>query len=600
VIELANLVPAGHPWYENPRAIIDANTLLPVYSSFYRVDKREELLQHIIKGTGNYARALLGTLPQSGIRTENYRFCGECVKESLKGGFPVSRLEHQPSFVRVCAKHSTSLVHGCMKCYRSSRSLTRWQMAGECTCTGAFFEWEKFEGGPSDYESALWLSRQVRQLLLTPPPDDVDLASRVAEMVKANFTGRTGLDGIAIWAALEKKFGLESLRKLGINVPTSSSKAYWPQSLISQRSIAEGRGPLLKFLLLSSLVVDDVNVLYEGQNFKEPSVPNKAPIAKGYSTIRINRTHEGSEKERLLAALKSHTSIQAAASSLGMYFYTFTGGLIAAGISVPISQRILAKYGELKLQQIREDLSLGVPKRSVAKNNKVTMNVVERVELANPELAVAHRSATIDRTRDAHRKAMLNYKKLNPKAGRNEIALANGGAVDWLRIHDKNWLRDFWPAKKNGNRLGQGQARHVKRDWAALDAKLVDESLDLIAAERDSANRPRRITVTRICNELKVLHANLAKLPRLKTTLEENAETKEQALIRVIKWAIIQYAKFEIPLTAQKFIAIASLTHEVVRNNRAKIVFEAQRANIPINMRSSFALVRDDEIVNFT
>ena len=87
-------------------------------------------------------------------------------------------------------------------------------------------------------------------------------------------------------------------------------------------------------------------------------------------------------------ALNSHSSLLAAARSLGMYFNKFTGGLVAAGISVPISEKILAKYGKPKLQQIREDLILGIPKKSIARNNKVTMNVVERVQLANPELAV--------------------------------------------------------------------------------------------------------------------------------------------------------------------------------------------------------------------
>ncbi len=134
---LPDIAPRGHPWHNDHRRLIYENTLIPLFTSYFRYDKRAEVVNNVVHGTGNYARALIGTVPSDGLQTNNYKFCRLCLLADLESGVPVSYLEHQPSFVRVCATHYEPLTNGCVACLQSPRRMSRWVMAGTCNCNNA-------------------------------------------------------------------------------------------------------------------------------------------------------------------------------------------------------------------------------------------------------------------------------------------------------------------------------------------------------------------------------------------------------------------------------------------------------------------------------
>lgn len=584
---LADIAPRGHPWHDDPRRMLEYHTLIPLFSSFFRLNLRLELMDHILNGTGNYARALIGSLPKEGLQTKTYRYCQSCLARDLLSGIPVSYRHHQPSFVRVCAEHCEPLVNGCTACFTSARGGSRWVMAGTCDCANPHFPPETIERRSGQFKTWLWIARQVKVLIDNPPPQHVSLSLKLSNRMLLRFKSPFGLNAQQISDEIQAAFEADILQTFGITL-NAESGPYWPVKMVN-RGVDVERGPLLRSLILSKLVCEDVSDLYT-----DPERPSLIVSAakNSYTNIRAERSRHLT-KEELVAALSKHEHVLSkAAESMGMWLYPFVGALIAHGIKSPLPERYIKLLGT-KLDKIRNELKSGLPKKEIAERYGITLNVMDRIQLDQPQLAEDHRTSVFLRLRSHHRKSFEEYRSAHPDATRDQIAKALIGALNWLRPHDAEWLREAWPPKNSGSKSKNFKPVGYKRDWQSFDSLMEAAAIDFVADEKSGRRRPRRVTYSRVCHAIEILPANLPKMPRLQSVLATECETKDHFMERLIVWAVYEYSKLDIPLNQEAFRLLASLGGSAVKRHAMEIIREAKKLMIPIQGNSMFAALAE-------
>lgn len=472
--DLAARMPPGHPWRHRPLSIVEDHTLVPIFTSFAGLDDRVAANEAIALGKLTNPTAFFGLSVSDGLNMRTYKFCRHCVVDDWQKGFPVSYREHQPSFVRVCAKHGDPLVRGCTVCFAANNSAARWQLTGDCRCGGAFFEFDLQGCANSELEGWLWLSRQVSWLCRQRPPSHACAASVLKEKLKKAFGYRGGISPKLVHEGLVAAFGSSVLGMLGLDqARDGSTSSSWPS-----RTFSSKRRPfdLIKLLTLSRLVSEDVSELFQPATQSVVAAPPEA--AAGYSRARDERVVR--DKETLLSALRLRDyALSAVAAELNVSSYSLAAELAAARIRVPLSVSQVKRLGPERIREAQLRLRAGEQKLSIKRRLALSEWSLLLIELDTPDLADAHRQAVIDEQRNFHRTALSDWLKERQGATRSEIASELVATVDWLRRFDESWLHATWPAKKKAEEVSAAMPR---RDWASKDVVARGELQDLLQA----------------------------------------------------------------------------------------------------------------------
>lgn len=130
VVELAKRMTEGHPWCNNPRKIVENHTIVPLFLHSSSADFYEYKIQEISHGLNGNPSATLGLTKRkkaNGLNGRyNSKFCTTCVTEDIENfGFPVLYRQHQPAFVKYCARHSCPLHFSCVNCNTRTREIGR-------------------------------------------------------------------------------------------------------------------------------------------------------------------------------------------------------------------------------------------------------------------------------------------------------------------------------------------------------------------------------------------------------------------------------------------------------------------------------------------
>jgi len=194
-----NTVPDSHKWSQRNFTSMDPET--ERWAAWLSELTGVAALDHLALVPWRPLLGVQGLLPKSD------RWCPCCLAEDRSTGRdPYLRLSWDVAPVSVCLNHKVELAHQCPHCSRTKiRNRAAIVVPGYCTSCGGFLG---DAVTPPATPEALWIARQVEQMLANPPIslEDVILADTLREVVTrmsggnvARFAKRIGLSKSGVW-----------------------------------------------------------------------------------------------------------------------------------------------------------------------------------------------------------------------------------------------------------------------------------------------------------------------------------------------------------------------------------------------------------------
>lgn len=150
-------------------------------------------------------------LSNPGLAAMSNRWCPCCLSEDkAAGNTPYLRLAWDVAPVTACLRHKVALVSGCPHCEKSNvRNRASTVIPGYCTACGGFLGDALTE---TTTPGALWVARQVGQMLSHAPMVSTDGVGALLEMViermadgrVATFAQKLGLSRSGVWHWVNK------------------------------------------------------------------------------------------------------------------------------------------------------------------------------------------------------------------------------------------------------------------------------------------------------------------------------------------------------------------------------------------------------------
>ncbi len=592
---LAEAMPEGHPWFDNPSGIVAHHTLVPLYVHFASPRRADSVLTAIqTNSTANPAASLGLTIAASRNLSSGYKFCPECVAHdvSTRGrGFSVAYREHQPPFVRACALHLRPLLFGCGVCQANRKALGMWQMAGRCDCKSPQHEPAHTVRDDPVYEASVsWLAKQVRSILSKDRPaceESMGVRLRAA-LDQSGFKGRTGLDSDAVESALTSRFGLAFLQSVDAPGTTrSAAGSRWPSRLLGSTTMNGERTPnVLLSLLLTGLVADNIDGLWTAM--PDQSVQPSLPVPSGYSTPR-ELGREMLSKEAIESALQaSKGKIAAAALSLQVSPSNLAVDMQRQGIRLRLPAVTAKRLGPDLIAAVKQALQAGTAKAEIQRSLGISEWSLQLIELDAPKLREVHRKATIEMQRSAHRRAVLQHLHLHPSARRTDIATDCAAAFDWLRRFDSAWLERSLPRPRRAKNNGRGP----RKDWTQIDRACAATIRATAREELEQQSRPTRLTPTRLLRAAGVLNKEASLVPLAVHEAKACSESEDAFLRRKIKWALVEYSNQHVPVSINKLRRVAGLPPRRLIRYGEYIVEIACALSLTIDARCALSPLR--------
>lgn len=591
-----SILPSGHPWEGAPEQIVRNHTLTPLFLHFAHPKRAAEALTTIANGDSANPAATLGvTVTQLRSLQHTGKFCPECVEHDRHTlGYPVLYRQHQPPFVRMCAIHARPLHSSCVRCQISRTGVSMWRVAGRCGCneplTPPLFE----TGHDAQMEASwLWLSQQVNAILAAPIPSEPIATHLFTALKNSGFAAtRGGLASAAMTEALVDRFGEPLLRELGVGGWCEHETCGLRPSRLLTRSAIDGRRipNVLRMLLVTRLITDDITTLWEPR--APASIQRKDHSPAGYGQRSCNGRAHLDAQAISMALDAAGGKITVAAQRLGVHSYVLASDMRRQGIRLRLPPVTARRLGAERLTAIRSALKQGIPKNKIAQQFDVSEWSILLVELDQPELGAAHREATIALQQEKHREVLRSFFRGTPSKTRHEFATSHAGTYDWLRENDRDWLDGNLPSP-NRNRKRDKETRAARKDWNKLDEDALSMIRHTAQEELTKADRPTRLTPTRLLSTAGALGAigrkNKHHYPRTKIEAENLAEAREQFLNRTIRWALKRYAAQRIPISTNQLRRVARLSARQLIAQRDCVIEVAAELGLTFDARCSLA-----------
>lgn len=140
---------------------------------------------------------------------------------------------------------------------------------------------------------------------------------------------------------------------------------------------------------------------------------------------------------------------------------------------------------------------------------------------------------TFDKEMEARRKQWLSVRKQNPRARRKHLITLAPYAYYWLSRHDPKWLDENMP------RARVNKPEPVRVSWKTWDRRFP-KAIEKLAQEiRTRKGPPIRVSKEEIIRRLEHrawLEHHLDKLPKTALALGKFVESREEFLIRRVRW----------------------------------------------------------------
>lgn len=586
---LAKLVPEGHPWYDDPHKIIRDNTVTPLYIAFSSEEERIRVVQSIADGTASSPSKLLGASATGELRhSKTYKFCRKCVLSDWQNGFAISYCHHQPPFVRVCALHEEPLISGCNACFTHVAAAGRWNMAGECSCSKAFFSFDSCGMNARDFDGWLWLAQQTYSILKIDSRPKAAPAEILRGHLGRKFGSNGGLSVVQIVEAATELFSAEILQYLEITGRDSSrNSTYWIRSAFQKSSgsdVLTGQGNFARLLILLRLVTDDVLNLFLETHFPaDESSKSRSRAEVVYSISKLRKSPE--DRELLKFALEENSyKISPASRSLGLATPgNLVSLLLANAIRVPLSKRQVSEIGQEKIVLIQSSLTAGDSNKFVMSKFAVPSWTLTLIKLDNPSLHSLQRQAAFQRQRAKHRAEVEEFLRLHTNATRTTIKKTLSATTDWLSKRDLEWYKNSLPPPSPLRGVG---GRKTRKDWPSIDARAVQHLKGVVADQETALGRPLRRSATFLRKAIKIPPNSMKRLPLLKAALLELAESRSTYLERRIRWALNEYLNLDVPLSMDRLRMLGSISPVDLRSMADFIETEAIALGLVIDART--------------
>lgn len=136
--------------------------------------------------------------------------------------------------------------------------------------------------------------------------------------------------------------------------------------------------------------------------------------------------------------------------------------------------------------------------------------------------------------REQYRNTWLTLQKGYPQKGIKELRLADEKTYSWLYRDDREWFKENSPSKKY-------VYVNKRVDWQQRDLELLPKVKMIVQKMLSSNEKPKRICISAIGNELGIrtlLQKHLDKLPATKAYIESVNDTDADFRVRRLNWAI--------------------------------------------------------------
>lgn len=584
---LAAAMPVGHSWCNNPEAIVSHHSLVPLYLHFADRTRAKEAKAQLASGSSGNPSATLGITVAAGSASGPiHKFCPACVQEDReKRGFSVGYREHQPEFVRVCARHGVGLLYGCTRCPANRRAARRWTMVGECSCETPTFG-EVVTSGESNLVARgwRWMSEQAAAILSTTSAPERPLLPILREAFLARgLLGGSGVNA-RIRDALVERFGEDLLVQVGAISRRQRNAPAWMARLLGEHNGQRACVPnVLRALLLTGLVADGVTEL-ACTNWARPATPTRTP--QGYSQT-------GTLTRPVLDAQTIRSSIEAAknnlfraAEALSVSPSVLAVDMRRQGVGLALSKSFVERIGSDTLERVWSALRAGETKKSIQEKYKISEWSLQLIELDQLGLASEHRAAAIESTRQMHRDEVLRHIRRKPVDGRMAVARACPGAVDWLRRFDAEWLREKVARKAPA----PGIKRARRRPWDKQDEVFAARIEKAAIEELGKSTRPVRLTASLLRRVAGVRASASSKLlPLTFAAAKQRAEEVRDFECRKIKWALGEYKTLQRPLSMNLFRRLVSMEPKRLKRHSRLIADQAMKHGIAVDGRCALA-----------
>jgi len=536
--ELCQQMPKGHPWSSQPKTLLDQNTLLPLYLYFASPEKREELLTRCSTST-HRTNATLGLSSQasSNLRVPlNARHCATCVANDIERlGYSVTYRQHQPSFVKICATHQETLRLNCINCL-PAKPCQYWRMAGVCDCAEPVTPPLLEDPATPDFNNWLWLSEQVLHVTSSQVVSSRNHQEILnSALRKQGFEWPNGhMNRQKIDSTLIDIHGTSILTQLG--VLSQSTDNFSGNKLLlksSTRANTSNHVPsIAQMLLIAKLAVptlSDLDFIPAEANPKER--PRPTYISRPRSTPFT--------REQIIATLKkTNFKFRPTAELLSISVSKLQGELRHFLIPIPLDNNFLKKHGQTIIDEALELLRSGQDRRSIGVKLTLDVKVLERIEIANPDIKANHHLARFALAQSTYRERYSELVTLHPGASVSELRKISKPCVDWIERYDRAWFLEQPRAPRKSYTPVPNYEKMEARDGAA--SELIEKTaLD----ELSKTSRPIRLSKSKLLASANIFSetaSTLARFPKAFVITRKYAETKEIFYRRLLKWALLQ------------------------------------------------------------
>ncbi|MDB5981884.1 MAG: hypothetical protein JWQ69_2899 [Pseudomonas sp.] len=584
IVELAESMAEGHPWCNNPRQIVENHTVVPLFLQSSSAEFYESTMQEISNGLNGNPSATLGLTKRSKttIRRLRYnsKFCPACVTQDIERfGFPVLYRQHQPEFVKYCARHSCPLHFSCVNCSTRTRAIM-WRMAGQCDCetpnTPVVIDTETDE---ISEDSLLWVAQQVDHLLQANSPH-TDITCNLRELLQSHELIRPAgqIRNSALINALEHEIGSKLLYEFGFIVECPR-KGPLRHDLARVFHTNHNGTNIIYNLFVAKLFCDDIrdiSKICESQKFLALN-PRKSQNKKHYVDNELIQN----------ALIKAKGVVSTAAKIVKLNVGAFRTAARHNQIALPLNKKQCNRIGWQLLQEIRAALKNGMGFNEACRVFALGKHTTSLIFGDQPHLLLCGKSNK-DLLKIQHAKEKLSeLVESQPNITRTELRKTLSSSMDVVLINDSSWASENIPVIKRVK-----YSAHDRSDWTERLQKIRLSVEAEKKREFNKTERPTRLTATRLIKDSGVAHPNSFPEPykfEISKIFETASESKDSFHDRLIEWAVAEYAKLLIPISSNKLRRIARLPIKDLLNCRELVIRYAQTHNLSYHSRCSLS-----------
>jgi hypothetical protein len=493
--------------FESVERIIDSATIYPYHRPFLTLERHERAHAILLNGGGKGLKTMLGRVANRFGANPSLRYCPKCRQEDLdRDGAPYWHRMHQLPGVASCATHGVDLVPFILPSQSSYRE--RFQLVPTALPDAAL---RPHETTGVQIRFAQISAELLGMNLPILGPERWKTAYQVAAS-RHGFTDSNGRVRYHLLAeALRNHYhdfsGFQHQQRI---LSTPKNPLGWLRTIFGRPY--RSSHPIFHLLLMGffwGTVKDFVALVQNGQEIR--------PL-KGESEIRLEVKKEESSRTALLRDVS--LSARVVAEKLGVSVNTIVSQRRAMGI--PIRSR-RKRLDEALLSKIHAAMQGGKQPQDIAWELGISLATVYRVRRESAAVLAASlrvRFATLRSLyRSRWRKATKNLQTVHITEARGQ----ESAAYAWLYRNDRTWL-----VARNVRIPSGRRARKARVDWATRDRQLCEKLRNVYKSLRSVPDRRRisRTALLRPLGESSILK-NLARLPRLKSLLDELEESSE-------------------------------------------------------------------------